>query len=263
MPAGIGMDGHRHDQATIVILLSGDLCVADDGGEILESAGTIRLCPPGITQSIRTYGGADCLIVSCDPSHAAARHAIWHHIPRTHSTRYRTEAAAIAFVEDVRDSATRVLEFEIRCITLFTELMRHAEPSRVAPPWLETVLIALAKSEGRRGACRALAREIGIHPVHLGRIVRRFTGLTLREHFRRERIIRATGALRSSDHSLSHVAHEAGFADHSHFTREFVRRHGRAPSHDRLAGQSDVIQDVASIQAPEFPAVHLGAVTSR
>lgn len=100
---------------------------------------------------------------------------------------------------------------------------------------------------------------MGVHPVHLCRIVRRYTGPTVRDYVRRERIVAGSRLLRSSDESVSRVAHDAGFADHSHFTREFVRRYGHVPSVDVAKS----VKDVVSIQAEDLPAVHLGVVSTR
>lgn len=255
MPPGLRMDGHRHTEPTIVILLRGGLQVVGERGDVVESAGTVRLCAPGSSHSIRTVDGADCLIVSCDPSHAVARHFIWRSVSETRCARYVAAARALEPIERAAAHAsTSPLDFETLFLNFLTALLREQVAMPVAPPWLEHALTTLSETAGRRGACRSVARDLGIHPVHLARVVRRFTGLTPRDYLRRERIVHASRVLRSSAGSVSRVAHQTGFADHSHFTREFVRRHRRSPSD----AQSTVATDVVSIQASELPAVHLG-----
>src|SRR5205823_3174644 len=108
----------------------------------------------------------------------------------------------------------------------------YSRPYRPEPHWLDGALTALTASGGRRGAGREIARELHIHPGHLGRVVREFTGLTLRDYLRRARLINGTSMLRAGTREVSEVAHAAGFADHSHFTREFVRYYGHSPSAD-------------------------------
>jgi AraC family transcriptional regulator len=258
MEPGVRMDGHRHDRPTIALVVSGDLSVAEKDKEHTESSGTLRLSRAGASHDVRSKHGANCLIISCHPSHAVARHALWDDVPASESTRFHVGSEAMHLVECVAAPETSVAEFETLCLALLTKVVRANEPASEPPRWLPRALDALTERAGRRGAGAEVARSLGIHPVHLARTVRRFTGLTLRDYVRRERIIRGSKLLRSSEHSLSRVAHEAGFADHSHFTREFVRRHGHTPSNDR-----HIPADVASVQAPEFPAVHLGRLTSQ
>lgn len=255
---GARMDGHRHDEPTIVLVRRGRLHVCEGGTEIRESAGTLRLSQRGTSRAVRTNRGADCLIISCHSSQAVARHAIWRLISSTQSERHDVGAAAAAALVDVATCSNDSAQVEAYCLALLTRLQQSHEQVASPPPWLDRALVALSDTGGRRGACRDVARAVGVHPVHLARVVRRFTGLTIRDLLRRERVVRAAHLLRSSKESLSAVAHRSGFADHSHFTREFVWRHGQTPS----AGRRSDCADVVSIQASDFPAVHLGRVAS-
>lgn len=258
MEPGAAMDGHRHDEPSIVIISRGDVHVTEGDDEVHEVAGTLRLSPAHLSRSLRSPAGADCLIISCNPSHAIARHTIWRRLSATRSTRFRAGLKGETLVQQVGNPASSVPEFESLCMDLLTTLVRDSEATHPPPPWLGRALFALGETAGRKGACAEVARDLRIHPVHLARVVRRFTGLTLRDYLRHERIIHGSRMLRTSGKSLTRLAHEAGFADHSHFTREFVHRYGDVPSEDRLKATPDVV----SIQASEFPAVHLGCLMS-
>ena len=77
-----------------------------------------------------------------------------------------------------------------------------------------------------------LSREAGFHPVYLARLFRRTVGMTMSRYARRSRVRRVVGLLERG-HSLSAIAHETGFADHSHMCRTFRAETGVTPSQYR------------------------------
>jgi AraC family transcriptional regulator len=83
-----------------------------------------------------------------------------------------------------------------------------------------------------------LAREAGVHPVHLARSFRAGTGLSVGAFVRKLRLEWATERLVRSDQPLAFIAAEAGFADQSHFTRLFRTATGVTPArYRRLRGE--------------------------
>ena len=79
----------------------------------------------------------------------------------------------------------------------------------------------------------ALAREFGIDPAHLGRLVRRATGLGFRDWKLGIRLRLAVRALAESDAPVKWVAHESGFASTAQFDRGFRRVFGMTPGEFR------------------------------
>lgn len=75
-----------------------------------------------------------------------------------------------------------------------------------------------------------VARVAGVHPMHLARLFRRRVGCSMGEFVRRRRIAWACGELVRGDETITAIAQRAGFADHAHFTRTFVRITGSTPS---------------------------------
>lgn len=74
-----------------------------------------------------------------------------------------------------------------------------------------------------------LAREAGVHRVHLGRAFRDEFGETVGDYHRRIRIEWASRELALGAPGVTAVAQRAGFADQSHFTRFFKRIMGMTP----------------------------------
>jgi AraC family transcriptional regulator len=88
-----------------------------------------------------------------------------------------------------------------------------------------------------------VARVAGVHPMHLAKLFRRQFGYSMGEYLRRRRIAWACGELARGKESITTIAQNAGFADHPHFTRTFVRITGCTPRWYRARMAS--IEDVA------------------
>jgi AraC family transcriptional regulator len=89
------------------------------------------------------------------------------------------------------------------------------------PRWLaraEELLRAHAFTQRRLGE---VAAQVGVHPVHLQRVFRAHHGMSMGAYQRRLRLDWAARMLVSSEQPIVDIALEAGFADHSHFTRSF------------------------------------------
>jgi AraC-like DNA-binding protein len=76
----------------------------------------------------------------------------------------------------------------------------------------------------------ALATELHTSPFHLARVFRAHTGSTVHAQLLELRLHAALERLRDGERDLSRLAHDLGFADHSHFTRTFRRATGVTPS---------------------------------
>lgn len=88
---------------------------------------------------------------------------------------------------------------------------------------------------------------------------RKFLGgfhVTPQQYLRKLRLMMASRALVFTSHSLVEVAQGCGFADQSHFTREFRRHFGRTPRHyreyysSRAGAAADRPKSAADRQAP-------------
>ncbi len=75
----------------------------------------------------------------------------------------------------------------------------------------------------------AIAAEVGVTPDYLSRQFRTITGVGVQEYLRRCRFARAADML-ASGASVSDTAKRVGFASLSHFSREFKKELGVAPS---------------------------------
>lgn len=89
-----------------------------------------------------------------------------------------------------------------------------------------------------------VARIAGVHPMHLAKLFRRRFGCSMGEYVRRRRVAWACAQLTHGKETITTIAHNAGFADHPHFTRTFARVTGCTPRwyRARMTGAEDAAQ---------------------
>ena len=121
---------------------------------------------------------------------------------------------------------------------LILVVRRLCEMPNLQPPWLG----ALATPQLRRavGAVLAqpddphsltsLAELVGLSRSAFARDFARSLGVTPMAFVRRVRMQRATQLLRSTDLTVTAIAHQVGFSSRAHFSRAFAKRFGRSPS---------------------------------
>jgi AraC family transcriptional regulator len=100
-------------------------------------------------------------------------------------------------------------------------------------PWLRQARDALRDDPAyalQPGGLARLARQIGVHPVHLARSFRAALGTTPGDYARTRRLQAAAARLLRSDEALAEVALVAGYFDQAHFTRAFSATFGLPPS---------------------------------
>ncbi len=107
--------------------------------------------------------------------------------------------------------------------------LSHDKHDKPAPSWLPRVEAYLRDSLDEAGGLRDAARKACVHPVYLARVFRQHYGCSVGEYIRRMRVLHAASYALQSHGSLADAAHEARFADQSHFSRVFMRETGLSP----------------------------------
>ncbi len=74
-----------------------------------------------------------------------------------------------------------------------------------------------------------LSSQLGLHPVHLSRVIPKYFSTTLGDYSRQIKIKNAINFMVSSKKSLTDISYECGFYDQSHFTRTFKSYMGMTP----------------------------------
>lgn len=104
-----------------------------------------------------------------------------------------------------------------------------ADKSARVPRWCKDIAEIVASADSSP-SLRALADHAGVHPCHLARAFKAAFGCTVGECHRAHRMLRAVQRLTRARDNIAQIALSAGFSDHAHFTREFRRMLGCAPT---------------------------------
>lgn len=197
-------------------------------------AGTMALLATDDSHSDRYEPGTKCLHIVI-PSHLETR------LARDFACRGRTPLTPVHPI-NVECSVALYREFEqpdshspfvIEAVLLdmvSRELGLAAERSHLRPPWIRTVLQYLDKTYDQPWSLTDVAREVGVHPVYLCRAFSEHLGMTLGQYVRKLRVRRGWQLLSiGNDGKIADIANESGFADESHFSREFGKVYGISP----------------------------------
>jgi AraC family transcriptional regulator len=231
---------HEHEIGNVSLVLSGTL--EEQVGSRSENAGPLSVVvkPAGTRHADRFgVGGATLAQIRLDveltgtmedgkPSAADWR---WLHDGRA-------ARAFLRLVKRVRSAdAPPPDERDSDVVELLATLHESAPGAGAAPRWLSVVRECVDETWDAPPSVRALAREVGVHPVYLAREFRRWFGSSITDRVRRHRVRAAAGLLAGSKVSISHIALAAGFTDQSHLTRVFAAELGTTPGRFRaLAG---------------------------
>jgi AraC family transcriptional regulator len=218
---------HAHAEAWVSFVLSGGFIEEARGARGAVAAGDI-LVKPAETRHANEFGaqGACILSIRCALPHAAAAGSGAGGYGRHRDPRQFGAAVALALNAAAPGEG---FGFEERALVLAGDASDGAgaaEPRR-APAWLGRVVERLA-DDPLLSSLAPLAELAEVHPVHLARVFRRATGLTLRAFRRRLRVQRAIDLLAAGGR-LAEVAQRAGFADEPHLCRSLRLELGTTP----------------------------------
>ncbi|HMF92888.1 MAG TPA: AraC family transcriptional regulator [Vicinamibacterales bacterium] len=230
---------HRetNQHARFVLVLSGSLTEQCDGDTVTHPPSTLlfRRASEPRSYAVATRG-ARCLVVDIDDAwlgrarqeapllnrSTAFRRGLLLHLAHRLYGEFRQ-----------RDEVSR-LAVESLTLGVLAEASRRAESAaqQRVPVWL---LLAMALIEERFREplpLAAVAKAVGVHPVHLARTFRRVHQTTVAAYVRQLRIDFARSQL-VGPAGLSEIAYAAGFCDQSHFSRCFKRHTGLTPAEYR------------------------------
>jgi AraC family transcriptional regulator len=224
---------HAHPSPYFCLVLQGDFEETWGSRQDTCGPGTLVFHCAGEVHADR-FGplGARCFNLELAPR-LAERLEEERALPRARLTlapgRASSTAAAIRRVLD--GSALEVEEAVLALLAEVAPRLTRAIWRGRRPLWVDRSLEQLRGTEPPSIA--ALAEEAGVHPVYFTRVFRAAVGKTPREVARAAKLERAGAVLLRPGAGLSAVAHETGFADHSHLCRHFRREFGLTPSEYR------------------------------
>ena len=212
---------HRHSGAFATIVVSGGLREESARGAVDCATHHLIVHAPEERHRNRFGRKTQCLSIEGGS------------FTRTACLRSASETGIAAkLIREFRHTdALSPLAVEALMLELFVASERLHDDDR-APRWLEAVHDLISERFFEPLTLADLASRVDVHPGHIARAVRRHYGKTVGEMVRERRLDYARERLMSTA-PLQAIAHDAGFADQSHFTRTFRRATGMTPTQYR------------------------------
>lgn len=221
---------HTHEDAHFVLLLDGHYLSSARGAGHLHAEPALIYNPPGTTHQ-DTF--PDCRGRFVGISVAPARLAEAAEVARPSDVAIRMwDPDALAIAQRIARAAAHAASdfgLEAACLELVGAFARDRGVALRPPRWLVRAREVLHDRACDGLAMTGVARDAGVHPVHLARSFRRYFGCTPAEYQRRCRVERAAYLVRATARPLAEIATGCGFVDQSHLTRAFARTFAITP----------------------------------
>jgi AraC family transcriptional regulator len=239
-PAGSTLPRHSHERAYFCINESGTYVERYARRQRTCSAGWLVYHPPGEVHSEK-HGPTGVRALNVELEGEWLGQMLDAVGPLDQPAEFRGGPVAALAVRLVDESRRSDLDSALAVESLTWEILTAcANPCQVAtdtaaPRWLRDARDLLDIRAHEPLSLRRLAREAGVHPVHFAATFRRFHRMSVGEFVRRRRLEYAREKLDDQTLTMAEIAHDAGYADQSHFTRTFKRYIGVTPGQYRRA----------------------------
>ena len=213
---------HGHEFAQLILYLAGEGVQTVNARARRARAGDLFVIPAGVPHGFSTAGHSRplCLVLDYElEGHGRVRTAHRRLDPGTLNELH-------ALLARVPRKGRLTLGDYSTILAVVARLLGHAPAMPAPAPSLFEKLRDHVRAPGPLGK---IARDLGYHPDHLTRKLKRESGLGLRTLRDRNRLEAAQAALRSAD-SITAAATQCGFDDPNYFARWFRRQTGQTPS---------------------------------
>jgi len=203
---------HAHGEEGLTVVLQGTFLEESSRGTLIAKSGTVATRPYGMTHTNR-FGEEGVVILAVIPDRDRFVEPIkaWSRLDIPAA--FRAGLRLIARDEDA-----------------MPELLAAIAPTSRADRTTAVRARRLMDDPEQQLSVSALASLMNVHPIHLARQFRETYGVSLREYRTIQLVKRASALVIGTKIPLSRIAHECGFADHSHMCRAFRRVAGWSPS---------------------------------
>jgi AraC-like DNA-binding protein len=203
---------HRHQNAYVALVLSGNYLESGPDGSWQCSAGELVVHPP-------YHLHANCMGTS------GAR-VLNFELPTHVETKLGRSTYGVYVLPDP-GRLERMSRRDPYAALAEADAVKERKPQDASSSWLDRLAETFLQTPNRPVA--ALARVTRCSPEHLSRAFRKRFGIAPAAFRREQRLRRALHLLADSDRNLCEVALECGFSDQPHMTRELKQMTGLTP----------------------------------
>lgn len=227
-PDGFNGERHYHDNAHFSFVLKGG-CAEKKNNYYERSPGSITFYVAGEPHQITNvtqpsyhinFELPPCFFSSYDISGEVIGQAILNH-PR----------AAVVMLKAYQELqlADAQTETTLRMLLLDLVMQEKVLQRGALPPWVRLVRELVHDHWDKTITLQELSQASGVHPVTISRYFPIHFSCTLGEYMRLLKVQHAIRLIKTSRESLTGIAYHCGFADQSHFTRNFKFFTGMLP----------------------------------
>jgi AraC-like DNA-binding protein len=212
---------HGHDYAQLILYLSGEGEQTINGRSRRARAGDLFVIPPATPHGFSVAGRSRplCLVLDYDLESAGRVRAAHRTLSPATLNELHSQLARVP-----RKGRLTLGDYPA-ILSVVARLLDHTP---AAPERAPSLFAKLSEYLRRPSGLGKIARELGYHPDHLCRKLKRESGLGLRTLRDRVRLEAAQAALRSAP-SVAEAAIQCGFEDPNYFARWFRRQTGKTP----------------------------------
>lgn len=232
---------HTHEEAHFVLVLSGGYMSSARGAPAVARNPLLVFNPAGTTHRDRFLGGRGTFLAISGGADF---------LGNGYATAVRNLDAFVlarSIADDFAAPAMNLVRLEgsayqliAACSPLTSDESRHA---RQPPGWLKTAVEMIFTCDAPDLTIGQVASFVGVHPVHLARVFRRYLHCAPGDYLRGRRLERAAAMIGAGAASLADAACATGFVDQAHLSRSFRRHFSLTP------GQWRERQNVSPIQS--------------
>lgn len=230
-PAGLWIPSHTHEHSFF------SFCVGGEPGRFLASRGELqgRLIyhPPG-----ETHGGhkrdewGNSFYVELGPELQKRLDEFGTPVNSFNlESGHARQLAARLYKEFHERDAASTIAIEGLVLEMLARCSRDsvAPANSRLPPWLAQAHGIVTEEYAQGLSLYAIAKRVGVHPVHLATEFHRFYGCTVGDRIRSLKIEKACLLLAGPVTSLAEIAADLGFSHQAHFSRTFKAYIGVTP----------------------------------
>lgn len=228
-PAGLRLDRHHHDRASLTLVLEGRLEEHTEHGLHRAGPGSVVMKPAG-TEHANRFGdsGARTLLLDVTrDERLRGRPWRWTDGGAPARAMLRVLEAIRLWPEELDAVVDEVL------VEMPALLDGEGGGEERPPAWIRDVRRRLKEALRSPPRVRELAARADVHPTYLTRRFKRAYGFTVTGYVRHLRVRETVRLMGAGEMPLGRIALEAGFADQSHLCRVFKRETGLTPGRYR------------------------------
>jgi len=213
---------HDHDYAQLILYLSGEGVQTVKGRRHRALTGDLFVIPAGTAHGFSVAGRSRplCLVLDFELEDSGRVRAAHRRLSPSTLNELHAQLARVP-----RKGRLTLGDYP----AILSVVARLLAQSPAEPKSTPTLFDKLTEHMRRPARLGKISRDLGYHPDHLTRKLKRESGLGFRALHHRVRLAQAQSALRSSS-SIAEAATQSGFEDPNYFSRWFRQQTGRTPS---------------------------------